>query len=40
MSITATQVNELRKRTGVSMMLCKKALEEAGGDDEKARGPS
>ncbi len=36
MSITATQVNELRKRTGVSMMLCKKALEEAGGDDEKA----
>ena len=36
MSITATQVNELRKRTGVSMMLCKKALEESGGDDEKA----
>lgn len=36
MSITATQVNELRKRTGVPMMLCKKALEEAGGDDEKA----
>ncbi len=36
MSIAATQVNELRKRTGVPMMLCKKALEEAGGDDEKA----
>lgn len=36
MSITATQVNELRKRTGVSMMQCKKALEETGGDEEKA----
>ncbi len=36
MSITATQVNELRKRTGISMMQCKKALEEAGGDEEKA----
>lgn len=36
MSITATQVNELRKKTGVSMMLCKKALEEANGDEEKA----
>lgn len=34
--ITAQQVNELRKRTGVSMMLCKKALEEASGDAEKA----
>lgn len=36
MSISAQQVNELRQRTGVSMMLCKKALEEAGGDEEKA----
>jgi elongation factor Ts len=36
MAITATQVNELRKRTGISMMACKKALEEAGGDEEKA----
>ncbi len=36
MAITATQVNELRKRTGISMMTCKKALEEAGGDEEKA----
>lgn len=36
MSITAAQVNELRKRTGISMMQCKKALEEAGGDEEKA----
>lgn len=36
MAITATQVNELRQRTGISMMACKKALEEAGGDEEKA----
>ncbi|MDH5597135.1 MAG: translation elongation factor Ts [Candidatus Peregrinibacteria bacterium] len=36
MAITAAQVNELRKRTGISMMQCKKALEEAGGDEEKA----
>lgn len=36
MSITAAQVNELRKRTGISMMQCKKALEEAGGNEEKA----
>lgn len=36
MAITAAQVNELRQRTGVSMMACKKALEEAGGDEEKA----
>lgn len=36
MSITASQVNSLRQRTGVSMMACKKALEEAGGDEEKA----
>jgi elongation factor Ts len=36
MSITAAQVNELRQRTGISMMACKKALEEAGGDEEKA----
>ena len=36
MAITAAQVNELRKRTGISMMACKKALEEVGGDEEKA----
>lgn len=36
MSITASQVNSLRQRTGVSMMQCKKALEESGGDEEKA----
>lgn len=34
--ITAAQVNSLRQRTGVSMMECKKALMEAGGDEEKA----
>ncbi|MFH0820531.1 MAG: translation elongation factor Ts [Candidatus Peregrinibacteria bacterium] len=34
--ITAEQVNSLRQRTGISMMQCKKALEEAGGDEEKA----
>jgi elongation factor Ts len=36
MNITATDVNTLRKRTGAGMMDCKKALEEANGDFEKA----
>jgi len=36
MSINASQVSALRARTGVSMMACKKALEEANGDEEKA----
>lgn len=36
MSITAKQVNELRKKTGAGMMDCKKALTEANGDMEKA----
>ncbi len=36
MSITAAQVNDLRQRTGISMMQCKKALEEANGNEEKA----
>lgn len=36
MAITAAQVNDLRQRTGISMMACKKALEEAGGNEEKA----
>jgi elongation factor Ts len=36
MEITAAQANELRKQTGVGMLACKKALEEAGGDNEKA----
>ena len=34
--ITATLVKELRERTGVSMMECKKALTETGGDLDKA----
>ena len=34
--ITAAQVNELRKATGVGMMDCKHALVEAEGDFEKA----
>ena len=36
MTITAQQVNELRKKTGAGMMDCKKALIEASGDMEKA----
>jgi elongation factor Ts len=36
MEITSQQVKELRERTGIGMMECKKALEEAGGDAEKA----
>ena len=34
--ITAGQVRELREETGVGVMDCKRALEEAGGDMEKA----
>ncbi|MCK5059825.1 MAG: elongation factor Ts [Candidatus Pacebacteria bacterium] len=36
MSITTEQIKELRDATGVSIMQCKKALEEANGDKEKA----
>ena len=36
MAITASQVNELRKLTGVGMMDCKKALSETDGDMQKA----
>jgi elongation factor Ts len=36
MTITASQVQELRQRTGVGMMECKRALEEASGYLEKA----
>ncbi|MAT82726.1 MAG: elongation factor Ts [Gammaproteobacteria bacterium] len=36
MAITAAQVKELRERTGLGMMDCKKALEEASGDMELA----
>lgn len=35
-TITASQVQELRQRTGVGMMECKKALEETSGDLEAA----
>ena len=34
--ISAAQVKELRERTGAGMMECKKALQEANGDMEKA----
>ena len=36
MAITASEVQELRKRTNVGMMDCKKALTEADGDMDKA----
>lgn len=36
MSITAAQVKELRERTGLGMMKCKKALVESNGDIESA----
>ncbi len=36
--ITTEQIKELRELTGISIMQCKKALEEAGGDKEKALG--
>lgn len=37
MNITTTEIKELRDATGVSVMQCKKALEEADGDMEKAK---
>jgi elongation factor Ts len=36
MTVSATQVKELRERTGLGMMECKQALSEAGGDMGKA----
>ena len=36
MEISAKLVKELRDRTGVGMMDCKKALQECGGDLTKA----
>lgn len=36
MEISPVQLKELRDKTGISVMQCKKALEEAGGDMEKA----
>jgi elongation factor Ts len=37
MPITTETIKELRDATSVSIMQCKKALEEAGGDIEKAK---
>lgn len=36
MEITSAQIKELRDKTGISVMQCKKALEETEGDMEKA----
>lgn len=36
MAVEAGKVKDLRERTGLPMMECKRALEEAGGDMEKA----
>ena len=36
MAITTEQIKDLRDKTGISVMQCKKALEEAEGDMEKA----
>ena len=36
MGITASEVKELREKTGAGMMDCKKVLTEANGDMEKA----
>jgi elongation factor Ts len=36
MEITTATIKQLRDKTGVSIMQCKKALEETGGDVEKA----
>lgn len=36
MEITTDSIKQLREQTGVSVMQCKKALEEAGGDTVKA----
>lgn len=38
MEITTEAIKELRDKTGISVMQCKKALEEAQGDMEKALG--
>ena len=36
MEISTTDIKALRDQTGISVMQCKKALEEAGGDMDKA----
>src|SRR5688572_2280652 len=38
MAYTATDVKNLRERTGAGMMDCKKALDDTGGDMEAAGG--
>ena len=35
--VSIDQLKQLREQTGISLMECKKALEEAGGDIEKAK---
>jgi len=37
MAVTTEQVKKLRDELGISVMQCKKALDEAEGDEEKAR---
>lgn len=34
--VTSEQIKQLREQTGISVMQCKKALEDAGGDMEQA----
>src|SRR5438132_8498634 len=36
MAISATQVKDLREKTGAAMMDCKRALEQTEGDEQKA----
>jgi elongation factor Ts len=36
MTVSAADIKQLRDRTGVSMMQCREALEEAGGDMDRA----
>ncbi|MBA4336786.1 translation elongation factor Ts [bacterium] len=36
MTVTVEQIKQLRADTGASMMACKVALEESGGDEDKA----
>ena len=37
MTIKAQDVKELREKTGLGMMECKKALEEANGNQEETK---
>jgi elongation factor Ts len=36
MAISATQVKDLREKTGAAMMDCKRALEQTEGDEKQA----